>query len=380
MRVGVARGWAARGTALLVFLVVLAAVAGSAQPAAAQRALRYPSKCISDSPFHNGRSILPELRRLGVRVWSSGISWAQIAPTRPANPTSPDDPAYQWPKNLDGFLTAARADGIDPVLFVNGFPAWSNGGRDPSWAPKDPRDYADFMAAAVRRYPQVRRWVAFSEPGNYVNFKPQGDTGRRAPRLYARLLDAAYGSMHAARRNVIVIGGNVHPAGSNDATTTAPDTFLRNMVLPNGRRPRLDMFGINPYTERPVNMALPKRPLRVDFDDLDWLERQLDRLWPGRHLRLFVDEFGWNTEHEAQGWLYYVPRQKQAADLPKAYAAAARLGRVDTLCQFRLYDAPPDRNGAQWLNWTSGLRTWNGLQKPAWKTFKHIPPGPKRSR
>src|SRR5439155_15801481 len=165
MRLGVARGWAVRATALLVLVLVLAAAAGSAKPAPTRRALHYPSKCISDAPFHKGRSILPELRRLGVRVWSSGISWAQIAPTRPANPTAPDDPAYQWPKNLDSFLSAARADGIEPLLYVNGFPAWSNGGRDASWAPKNPRDYADFMAAAVRRYPQVRTRRVFSEPG-----------------------------------------------------------------------------------------------------------------------------------------------------------------------------------------------------------------------
>jgi hypothetical protein len=367
---------AVRATALLAFLL-LAATAGSAQ--SARSAVHYPSKCISDAPFHKGRSILPELHGLGVRVWSDGISWAQIAPTRPANPTAPDDPAYRWPQNLDGFLSAARADGIEPVLFVNGFPAWSNGGRDASWAPQDPRDYANFMAAAVRRYPQVRRWVVFSEPGNYVNFKPQGEGGHRAPRLYARLLDAAYGSMHAARRDVVVIGGNVHPAGYNDATTTAPDTFLRNMILPNGRRPRLDMFGINPYTERRLDMALPHLTHRVDFDDLDWLSRQLDRYWPRRHLRLFIDEFGWNTEHEAQGWLYHVSRKKQAEDLPRAYHLGAKFGRIDTMCWFQLYDAPPERSASQWLNWTSGLRTSKGLRKPAWWTFRRVPPGPRRA-
>jgi hypothetical protein len=366
-------------TASLVFAAVLVASAGSAQPQNRQRAFRYPSKCISDAPFHNGHSILPEIRRLGVRVWSDGISWAQIAPTRPTNPTAPTDPAYHWPKNLDSFLTAARNDGIEPVLFVNGFPPWSNGGRDPSWAPKDPQDYADFMAAAVRRYPQVRRWLVFSEPGNYVNFKPQGDKGRLAPRLYAQLLDAAYGAMHAARHDVVVIGGNVHPAGYNDATTTAPDTFIANMVLPSGRRPRLDMFGINPYTERPLNMALPKHPHRVDFDDLDWLSKRLGQLWPGRHLKIFIDEFGWNTEHEAQGWLYYVPRKKQAANLLRAYTLAARFGRVDTLCWYQLYDAPPARNSTQWLNWTSGLRTWSGVKKPAWSAFRRVPPGPRRA-
>ena len=121
-------------------------------------------------------------------------------------------------------------------------------------------------------------------------------------------------------------------------------------------------------------------PSRVDFDDLDWLSRRLDRLWPRRHLRIFVDEFGWNTEHEALGWLYYVPRKKQAADLRKAYAMAAKFGRVDTMCWYQLYDAPPDRNSSQWLNWTSGLRTWDGVRKPAWQAFARAARRPSRLR
>jgi hypothetical protein len=365
--------WAAM---VLAILLTITAAAASARSSAARRAQHHPSKCINALPTRKGRSILPELRRLRVRVWSTGISWASIAPERPAEPTDPNDPAYRWPENLDAPLTAARAAGIEPVLYVNGFPAWSNGGRDASWAPSDPRDYANFMVAAVRRYPQVKRWVVFSEPGNYVNFQPQGSNGRRAPRIYARLLDAAYAAMHSTRRDVVVIGGNVHPAGSNDETTTAPDTFITNMVLPNGHRPRLDMFGINPYTERPLNLALRHRAHRVDFDDLDWLGRRLDRLWPGRHLRIFIDEFGWNTEHEAQGWLYYLSRKKQAANLSKAYALTTKLARVDTMCWFQLYDSPPQKVGQFWWNWTSGLRTWNGVRKPSWRAFQEVARGP----
>jgi hypothetical protein len=364
--------------AAVAVLTTIATTAASAQPLTPRKAVRAPSKCIDAPPTHEGKSILPELRRLGVRVWSSGISWASIAPTRPTNATDPRDPVYRWPTELDAFLTAARKAGIGAVLYVNGFPAWSNGGRDPSWVAKNPQDYADFMAAAVHRYPQVRRWVVFSEPGNYVNFKPQGGRGRRAPRIYARLLDAAYGAMHAARPNVVVIGGNVHPAGENDETTTAPDTFIANMVLPNGRRPRLDMFGINPYTERPVNLALPHRAGRVDFDDLDWLSRRLHTLWPTRHLKIFVDEFGWNTEHPAQGWLYYVSRKEQALNLRKAYASAAKLSTVDTMCWFLLYDTPPEKKGQYWWNWTTGLRTWNGIRKPAWRAFARLPRGPSK--
>jgi hypothetical protein len=322
--------------------------------------------------------VFPELRKLGTRVWSSGLSWANVAPKRPADPTSPDDPAYQWPAAFGRELSQARTNGIEPVLNVSGFPAWSNGGRDSAWAPKDPQDFANFMAAAVRKYPQVRRWIIISEPGNFYNFRPQGGNGETAPHLYARLLDAAYASMHAARPNVVVIGGGVHPYGLNDEHTTAPDTFITNMVLPDGRRPRLDMFAINPYTERPLKLTLGKRRLRVDFDDLDWLGHRLDLLWPRRHLRIFIDEFGWNTEHEALGWFYYVSRKQQARQLPRAFALAAKFGRVDTMCWYLLYDQAPARNSSQWLNWTSGLRTWHGLKKPAWRAFARVPPGPSR--
>jgi hypothetical protein len=339
-----------------------------------------PSKCVTEGQATRGtRTIFPELRKLGVRVWSGGLSWASVAPTRPANPTSPDDPAYHWPQTLARELSAAVANRIEPVLNVSGFPSWSNGGRGTQWAPTNPQDFADFMAAAVRKYPKVRRWIIISEPGSFYNFRPQGGNGKTAPHLYARLLDAAYGAMHEARRNVVVIGGGVHPYGLNDAQTTAPDTFITNMRLPNGRRPRLDVFAVNPYTERPLNMKLPKRALRVDFDDLDWLKGRLDRLWPRRHLKIFVDEFGWNTEHEALGWLYYVSRKKQAADLRKAYTLAARLGRIDTMCWYHLYDERPNRNNTQWLNWTTGLRTWDGVRKPAWNAFARVSPGPRRS-
>jgi hypothetical protein len=186
-------------------------------------------------------------------------------------------------------------------------------------------------------------------------------------------------AMHAVRPDVVVIGGNVHPAGANNEDNTAPDRFLRYMVLPNGRRPRLDMFGIDPYTERALDMALPHRARRVDFNDLDWLTRQLDRYWPRRRLQLFIGEFGWNTEHQAGGWLYVVSRKKQADRLTKAFRIAASFPRINTMCWFQLYDGGPQKQGDMWLNWTSGLRTFEGTRKPSWGAFARVPPGRNRT-
>jgi len=196
--------------------------------------------------------------------------------------------------------------------------------------------------------------------------------------LYAQLLDAAYRAMHAVRRDVVVIGGNVHPSGLNNEYSTAPDTFLRYMVLPNGRRPRMDMFGINPFTERDLDMKLPHQAGRVDFNDLDWLTRQLDRYYPGRRLQLFIEEFGWNTEHIASGWWYVVSRKKQAARLTRAFQIAGRFPRINTMCWFQLYDSPPSRADGRWQNWTSGLRTSGGARKASWTAFALIPAGRRR--
>jgi len=48
------------------------------------------------------------------------------------------------------------------------------------------------------------------------------------------------------------------------------------------------------------------------------------------------------------------------------------------MCWYLLDDQPAQRNSLQWLNWTSGLRTWNGVRKPAWQAFARVPPGPSK--
>src|SRR4051794_3512660 len=350
---------------------------GRAAPARAPARASTVSKCITSGPDFRFRSVMPTLRQLGVRTWEVGIVWPLIAPHRPTHPTDPRDRAYHWPAEEDQAVAQAARLGIETVIYVNGFASWANGGKDLRWV-SNPRDFAQFMVAVVKHYRLVRRFVIFSEPTHYVNFEPQGGDGRAAPHAYARILDAAYGAMHAARKDVVVIGGNMHPSGVNDDHTTAPDTFLQNLVLPSGRRPRLDQLGVNPYTERPINLALPKRPHRLDFDDLDWLSAQLDRIWPGRHVSIFIGEFGWNTEHGGSGWLYVVPRDQQAQKLRQAFQQVQRLPRVDTLCWAQLYDSPPQKSGSFYLNWTSGLATFEGAHKPSWSVFASMPGGPRR--
>ena len=170
-------------------------------------------------------------------------------------------------------MKKARAQGIEPVLYVNGFPGVverrprslvgppSNPGRlrrlhgrgGRALSPGTPMD-------RLRRAEPLRELPA-----------PGRDGGRRAPRLYAQLCSMRR-TARCTRPPRRGRDRRQRPPGRLERrTTTAPDTFLRNMVLPNGRRPRMDMFGINPYTERNLDMELPHVPGRVDFNDLDWL-------------------------------------------------------------------------------------------------------------
>ena len=57
---------------------------------------------------------------------------------------------------------------------------------------------------------------------------------------------------------------------------------------------------------------------------------------------MLQDKFGFNTEHEALGWLYYVSRKKQASVLGRAYSLVAKLRRVDGSYRYsRAYATTP---------------------------------------
>src|SRR5690348_15624325 len=89
------------GGALGALLLVAPAVGPSGATPRTTTAPGTPSKCVSTAPTVNGRSVLPTLAQLGVRVWQGGVTWGAVAPKRPKHPTDPRDPAYHWPAEID---------------------------------------------------------------------------------------------------------------------------------------------------------------------------------------------------------------------------------------------------------------------------------------
>jgi hypothetical protein len=333
-------------------------------------------KAIWGPVVRDGKPQFPIYHDLGAGIWEYTLDWRSTAATHPASPKDPSDPAYAWPAELDRAVADARRYHIRIALLLRGTPGWANGGKSDAWVPDSPSDYADFAAAAARRYPSVKLWMIWGEPSRHENFMPltpeKPHSHRltkkqaRAPHNYARLLDAAYGALKKVRRSNLVIGGNTFTAGD-----IGPYNWVRYLKLPNGRRPRMDMYGHNPFTGRRPSRNAPQDRYVVDISDLPTFTRFLDRHGlrgsGGRKLKLFLSEFFWPTDHANDEFRFHLTRKLQAAWLRDALKLVRHDSRVYTLGWFSLYDDPPRDDG---LSVNRGLITFGGKRKPSYNVFR----------
>ena len=262
------------------------------------------------------------------------------------------------------------------AIVLQGAPRWASGRSDPRWAPRRPGDFADFAFAASRRYPRVRLWLIWAEPTRRANFKPLIHERRdrpltrrmkRGPRLYSRILDASYASLKRRNRRNLVIGGNSFTTGD-----VSPLNWIKNLRLPNGRPPRMDMYGHNPFSgRRPFLNRPPVGHGFADFSDLDllagWVDRYLGRPRGRRAMKLFLSELFWPTDHPNHEFNFWVTRRTAASWLGTALRVTRRWSRIYTLGWFSLYDDPPNRKGDDVHR---GLLTHRGRKKPAYYAFK----------
>jgi hypothetical protein len=324
-----------------------------------------PKKSIWGPAIVNGQSQFPIYQDLGVGLYQYGIGWGNVSPTRPANVSDPNDPAYQWPADLDFAVAEAAKYGMQVSITLTQSPPWANGGRGPFFSP-DPALFAEWATAAARRYPSVNLWMIWGEPSINTHFEPFST--KTTPRRYAQILDASYGALKAVRASNKVIGGNTITKGS-----IPPLEFIKRMRLPNGKPPRLDMYGHNPFSTRKPNLKSdPKKRGTADTSDLDtlieWVDDELRVGKRNRKVKLFVSEWTIPTDHSGYLFNYWADRRTVASYLSKALKITKRMKRVYTLGWFQLYDEAPNGAGNE-MNW--GLLTHTGAKKPAYFAFKN---------
>lgn len=351
-------------------LVVALAVLALSGPAIAARS---DAKAIWGPLTRDGQSEFPLYHAMGVGIYEDDLSWAAVAPTRPRHATDPNDPAYQWPSDLDYALSQAASYHMRVLLLAMGTPPWANGGRASSYPPTRAADLANFLTAASRRYPAVHLWMIWGEPSRRPNFaivKRASPNARRltaaqarAPHVYAQLLDASYGALKRVSKRNLVIGGNTYTTG--DVST---QLWIENMRLPNGRPPRMDMYGHNPFSFRHPSLSNPPSPdHEVDFSDLGRLEQLVDRnlAAPHQRLKLFLSEWTIPTSSHDKEFNFYVFPSVQAQWITDAWRIVRRSGFIYALGWIHLYDDPV--GGAT----SGGLFYSDGRPKPGYYAFKN---------
>lgn len=355
---------------LLVALAVLTGAVGASPAHGFEKAFKGPTRA-------NGRSLFPVYRDLGVKIFQYSIRWDEAAPNRPLNPSDPWDPAYRWPADLDYAIEQADTHGMHLAVMLIGAPGWANGGRGWLWAPRDPGQYATFAAAAAQRYPSVHRWMVWGEPSRGANFQPlTRETSNRwltrrqsvAPRLYARLLDAAYVALKRVRPSNLVIGGNTLAGG--DISTL---NWMRYMRLPDGRSPRLDLYGHNPFSFRepdlrdpPSRQCFVKKTGRCfgDMSDIVRVAHGVDRyVAPRRWVPLFLSEYTIPTAPDSE-FNFWVTPATQARWIRRALSISRGFRRIAALGWVHLVDGldGPGING--------GLLDARWRRKPGYVAFQ----------
>lgn len=361
-------------------LCILAPLVAAALLAVASPASARTNKAIwGPVTLSNGQSAFPIYRGLGVRNFEIQLQWNRIAPTRPADAKNPNDPAYRWSPNIDRAVAMGQQYGIGVALLVKGSPPWANGGRDTRWAPNSDADYARFLVAASRRYPSVRRWMIWGEANRAAVFQPLPPGGRTGPRRYARLLDSAFSALKRRNRRNRVVGGMTFSFGE-----VQPARFVRFMRLRNGRPPRLDEFGHNPFSRRIPNLRLrgyPGFPESRDFSDVDSYYKQIKRTyqktakrsrsrWYRRFRRsgprLWLSEFTVSSDRPNRAFTFAVSRAEQAHWLQAGFSIARRSRWIAGLGWFNLIDEPA-ANGL-----TTGLLDRNGVAKPSYYAYRAV--------
>jgi hypothetical protein len=361
-------------TAALIGLFGALALAPAASQAAPARHFT-TKKAIWGPVSFNGMPQFPIYHDLGAGIWEYTLDWAQTAPTEPTDARNPDSLAYEWPREIDEAAAEAKKYGIRVSLLVRSAPRWANGNHKPNWVPKKTSDLADFVTAAARRYPSVNLWMIWGEPSRRANFMPLTPERRNssrlnskqaaAPRYYARMLDASYGALKAVRRSNRVIGGNTFISG--DIT---PYNWVRYLRLPNGKPPRMDLYGHNPFTGRRPSRKREYNQYVVDFTDLPKFARFLDKRVRdprGRKLKFFLSEFFWPTDHANHEFQFHLSLKLQASWLRDALRITEKDRRIYTLGWYSLYDDPPLDDG---LEVNRGLLRRSGKKKPSYNVFR----------
>jgi hypothetical protein len=343
---------------------------------------------------------LATVKALGGDALRVPVLWNVLAPAkRPAGfqAASPSEDRYNWAP-YDATLREAQKQGLEVLLMPTGpAPSWASRAGSKGLQP-DPSQFGLLVSALAQRYngrfdpdkrggkpplPKVGIWTVWNEPNLSLFLQPQARGGKPySPLLYRRLYLQAQSAIHDAQPNAPILIGETAPTGGTDSTD--PLTFVRETLclddqykpLPGCPDPdaKVDAVGwsTHPY---PLAGQDPQQPVTnpnfVTMSSLGSLESTLDNASNAGaipdQLPIYITEFGVQSHPDPNA----VSLRRQAADIGIAENIAYGDGRIATFAQYLLNDDSPDAvAGQKFGGFESGLRFFDGRDKPAFDAFR----------
>jgi aryl-phospho-beta-D-glucosidase BglC (GH1 family) len=306
------------------------------------------------------------------------VTWADVAPTKPASATDPFDPAYKL-DDVDELVRNAQQRGIEVLITIWGTPKWANGDKTPNVAPTNMNDFRQFAQAIAARYsgryagyPFVRFYGVWNESNLGQFLSPQFDASGKivSPATYAQLAAAAIKGIKAGNPKALVAIGETSSHGrdkplSGNSDTVSPGMFAQLVAKANPRL-KFDAWAHHPYPF-PV-FQKPSQKVKwpnVSLTSLPRFETSLDSWFHRKNIPIWITEYGHETK---PGEPFGVTEAQQAAYLPQAIALAKKDPRVQMFIWFVFRDS-------QGSTWQSGLYRENGAAKPALAKWRRTVPG-----
>jgi hypothetical protein len=359
---------------LMLFACLAATVA---VPAAAAAAARMYVGFQDDPSFRfrdTRQTNLDQAQAANATIIRSQVTWAQIAPTRPANGADPFDPAYARLADVDEFVRSAQRRGMEVLLTIYGTPPWANGNKKPNVAPTNMKDLTDFSRALAARYsgryagyPYVRFYSVWNEPNLNQFLSPQFGAGGRdvAPTTYAHMYRAAYSGIKAGNAKALVgIGetsarGHDKPTGGVVQDSHSPGKFAQ-LVAKADPGLRFDGWAEHPYPFTPAQPPTARVQLpNVSLGQISGFQKLIDKAFKRTSTPIWITEYSHETKPQDSHGVSYAT---QAAYAQKALSIARQNPSITMFIWFVLRDDPSDP-------WQSGLLDESGSRKPAFATF-----------
>lgn len=351
---------------------LLALIALLATPVATvHAALKMPIGFFDDPSFRWSPTRAENLRQAttaGASVIHTTASWANLAPTKPANAANGDDPAYKL-ADLDELVFQSGLYGLRVMIDINGTPKWANGGKAPNVMPTHLSDLTAFAKMLATRYNgrqghgTVALWSVWNEPNLQLFLTPQF-AGKTivGPANYGKLFKAAYAGIKAGNPASKVAIGETSARGRDKplagvSASIAPGTFAKYLAKVPGLK--FDAWAHHPY---PTSPNLPPtqnvRYPNVALLTLPTFEANL-KTYFHRSVPIWITEYGHQTKPPNPHGVSYATQAKYAVQ-------ALNIAKNDPNVQMFIWFVFHDSAGNPWQ---SGLYGSHDDQKPAYDQF-----------